>query len=421
MRRILVMVGLLLSLLILLTFPKSAFGLQTPTVWVDTGGNVHSSPPELPPGTSLGQAALPYTSLSGAPAPTRLGEATPSASPANTYLLWQDPAEGAFSVSLPMGWRISGGTVRASKIDAHYLVRAQSRDGGARLFLDDPSILMREVPNKATEAMGVKVGQELPSGAGTTVIVEPYRPGDEFAAEYVRQTLCPSATMMHGGPIADQTQALNALFGPIGQAGGKTLRADAGEASFKCGARVGYVNAITVQAMQPDGALAIWAVYRIAGYLAAPENSSLAAAAVHQMLGTFQMNQTWLQNYAKESGDAGGVVVRESNAVTQTTVDREKAINAAVQASIENSHRSSAAVADGRPSGATSVSNTNASERGAGNEPQTKKVCDDLGRCQTVDAGITNWWSDCSGTFRPGPDSGDPPSASQSACWSKGH
>jgi hypothetical protein len=310
------------------------------------------------------------------------------------YLLWQDPAEGAFSVSLPMGWRISGGTVRSSKVEAHYLVRAQSPDGGAKLFMDDPSIQMREAPNQGTEAMGVKIGQELPSGLGSSLIVEPYRPGGEFATEYVKQSLCPSATMILGGPIGEQTQALNAQFGPLGQLGGKALRADAGEVAFKCGARAGYVYAITVQVMQPDGSVAIWAVYRIAGYLAGPADISAAVAAVNRMLATFQMNQAWLQNYAKESGDTAGIVVRESNAVTQTTIDREKAIDADIQASIESSRHNSA-------------------------QAPTKKVCDDLGRCQTVDAGIANWWSDCSGTFHPGPDSGSPP-ASQSACWSKG-
>jgi hypothetical protein len=340
--------------------------------------------------------------------------------PANSYLLWQDPAEGAFTVSLPMRWRISGGTVRSTKIEAHYMVRAQSPDGGARLFMDDPTIMMREVPNQATQMMGVQVGQEMPTGSGTTLVVEPYRPGDQYAAEYVQQTLCPSATMLHGGPIADQTQALNAQLGPIAQAEGKALRADAGEVSFKCGARAGYVYAITVQASQPGGPVSIWAVYRIAGYLASSADSASAAAAVNQLLGTFQMNQTWLQNYAKECGDVTGVVVRESNAITQTTVEREKAMNDAMQASIANSSRNSAAVSNAIAGSASSASSS-ASGQDYNAQLQTKKVCDDLGRCQTVDADITNWWSDCSGTFHPGPDSDGPPPASQSACWAKGH
>ena len=422
MRRILVMVVFLLSIPMILGFPVPAHGFQAPAVWVDANGNAHSSPPEAPPAAGTVEAAPPYASLSGTPPASGSGVTTPEAAgtaPANSYLLWQDPGEGAFSVSLPMGWRISGGTVRSTKFEAHYLVRAQSPDGGAKLFMDDPGILMREVPNQGTEAMGVKIGQELPSGLGSSLIVEPYRPGDQFAAEYVKQILCPSATMILGGPIADQTQALNAQFGPLGQLGGKALRADAGELAFKCGARTGYVYVITVQAMQPDGPVAIWAVYRIAGYLASPADSPAAAAAVNQMLGTFHMNQTWLQSYAKESGDTAGIVVRESNAVTQTTIDREKAIDAEIQASIESSRHNSASIPNGAAGATSSASSTNANGHNNAQVP-TKNVCDDLGRCQTVDAGIANWWSDCSGIFYPGPESGGPPPASQSACWSKG-
>jgi hypothetical protein len=392
--------AILLSVPIMIGMPRSAHGFQAPTAPVDANGNARSAPPDTSSSSALPEAA--------------------GAIPANGYLLWQDPSEGAFSVLLPMGWRISGGTVRSTKIEAHYLVRAQSPDGGAKLFMDDPDIQMREVPNQGTDAMGVKAGQELPSGLGSSLIVGPYLPGSEFASEYVRQTLCPSATMIHGGTIADQTQALNAQLGPLGQTGGKTLRADAGEVSFKCGTGVGYVYAITLQVTQPDGPVALWFVYRIAGYVASTTASLAAAAAVNQALGTFQMNPTWLQKYAKENGDTTGVVVRESNAVTQTTIDREKAINADIEALIESSGHNSAAVPNGSSGATPSASSTNANGHDDNAQAPTKKVCDDLGRCQTVDASISNWWSDCSGRFHPGPDSGGPPT-SQNACWAMGH
>jgi len=424
MRRTPVTVAFLLSFFIKLFFPVAAHAFQAPAVWVDAGGNVHSSPPESQPATAGVQAAPPYTA-SGYPPPAStqnvpMQEAA-GAIPATSYLLWQDPAEGAFSVSLPMRWKISGGTVRSTRIEAHYVVRAESPDGGAKLFMDDPGIMMREVPNAATQMMGLRVGQVMPAGSGTSLVVEPYLPGDQFAGEYVKQTLCPSATMMRGGPIPDQTQALNAQFAPIAQAAGKTLRANAGEVSFKCGTRAGYAYAITVQVFEPGGPVSVWAVYRVAGYLASPANTASAAKAINQMLGTFQMNQTWLQNYAKECGDTTGVVVRESNAVTQTTIEREREMNAAMQASIESSRRNSAAISNAAAGSSSSVPSSNANGHEYNAQLQTKKVCDDLDRCQTVDADIANWWSDCSGTFHPGPDSGGPPPASQSACWSNGH
>jgi hypothetical protein len=326
-RGIFVTVTLLLSLLIVLAFPMVAYGLQAPTIWVDANGNIHSSPPEAQPGTYPGQATPANTATVYVPpaSPRSLGtQAAPGLEPPDQYLLWQDPVEGAFSVSLPMGWRISGGTVRTTRIEAHYVVRAQAPDGGAELFMDDPGIRMREVPNQENE----HVGAMIPTSSGTKLVLEPYRPGDQFAAEYVKQSLCPSATMMQGGPIAGQTQALNAQLVPAARAEGKTLRADAGEVSFKCGERAGYVYAITVQTSQPGGKGATWSVDRLAGYLTSPADSVSAAAAFHRMLGTFQMNQAWLGNYAKQCGDNAGNLVGEFNAITQTTIEREQAISA---------------------------------------------------------------------------------------------
>jgi hypothetical protein len=284
----------LLSLLALASAAR-VIAQHAPTVWVDANGNVHSSPPEGLPATGAAQTppgyvAPAYTPPGFTPAGSA-GQSSPVAAEANRYAAWQDPAENAFSVSLPVGWQISGGTVRTTRIEAHYVVHAQSPDGGVQLFMDDPGVMMREVPNQATAMMGTHVGQVIPTGAGTNLVVEPYKPGDQFASEYVQQTLCPSATNLRGGPLPDQTQALNMQFGPIAQAEGKTLHADAGEVSFRCGRRTGYVYAITVQAWQPGGPVSIWAVYRLAGYLANSANTAAAAAAINQALGTFQMNQ----------------------------------------------------------------------------------------------------------------------------------
>ena len=389
-----------------LVLSATACKSQAAGSWVDANGNVHAAQSPVA-GTKSGAAAIAV----------------------NRYQLWQDPAEGAFSVSLPVGWQISGGTVRTTRIEAHYVVRAQSPDGGAQLFMDDPKIMMREVPNRGTQMMGTRIGQVMPTGSGTNLVLEPYRPGAQFAAEYVKQSLCSSATMMRGGPILAQTQALNVQFGPIAQAEGKTLHVDAGDVSFKCGARIGYVYAITVQAFQPGGQVSIWAVYRIAGYLANPADSASAAGAVNQALGTFQMNQAWLQNYARESNDIAGNVIRESNAITQTTIQRSQQMEAQEEAN-------NAAWKRNTDANFNAIEHTNQAITGAGSSGSggtngnghdynaqlgTKTVCNDVGSCQTVDANVDTWYSDCSGQFYAGTSSGGPPPASLSACWSKGH
>jgi hypothetical protein len=371
-------------------------------------------------------SALVYGTLFVLVLATRVSAAAPHANSRSNYVLWQDPAEGAFSLSVPVGWQTTGGTVRSSQIDVHYVVRSQSPDGGAQLFMDDPRILMREVPNRGTQMIGVREGQVMPAGGGTNLMVERYRPGAEMAAEYIRKSFCPTATMMQGGGISGQTQDLNQEMQPAAQAEGKQIHADVGEVSFKCGEQAGYVYAITVQVWQPGGAVSIWAVYRIAGYLTSPEDSAAAAAAMQKMLGTFQMNQQWLQAYAKECGDVAGNVIRESNAITQSTIERARQQEAAEEAANAQWKKNSDANINANEGTNRAINGAGSgSNNGNGHDYNaqlgTKKVCDDLDRCTTVDAGVDNWWSDCSGTFYPGSDTGEAPSSSTSACWHKGH
>ncbi len=410
--------GLVLLSLFLTAIP-AAHGFQAGNVWVDANGKTHIDP-TVPASATPAPPAYSAPANPGRPAAMQpVRAALPSN--ANRYSVWRDPAEGAFTVALPVGWQISGGTVRVSQLDAHYVVRAQSPSGGAQVFIDDPRILMRELPNRATQMMGIREGQVIPAGGGANLMVESYHPGAQMAAEYVQKVLCPAATMMHGGPIVDQTQALKAQFAPIAQAEGKTLQIDAGEVSFKCGDRAGYTYAITMLAYQPGAPVSIWGVYRIAGYLSTTEDSAAAAAAVNQALGTFQMDQGWLQRYAKECGDVAGNVIRESNAITQTTMQRSREMNDAMISSIENSRKNSNATMNAIEHSGSSSSNGNANGHDYNAQLQQKTVCDDVGRCQSVDASVTNWWSDCSGTFHAGSESGGAPPASQSACWSKGH
>ena len=424
MRRVLLTGTLLLPLLVL-TVPGISISQQPTSVWVDANGNVHSSPPEAQPQAGATQtlpgSVPPASPTPGYNPPAGVAQVFAMANQMHSYAAWRDPAEGAFSVSLPVGWQISGGTVRSSRIEAHYVVRAQSPGGGVQVFMDDPRIMIREVPNKGTQMMGTRIGQVMPSASGTKLVLEPYRAGDQFAAEYVQQGFCPTATNMRGGLLADQSQALNMEFGPIAQAEGKTIHVDAGEVTFECGGRVGYVYAITAQAWQPGGDVSLWAVYRIAGYLASPAESGMAADVVHEALGTFQMNPAWLQSYARESGDIQGNVVRESNAITQATIEREQAMNAAMVASIEKARAAAAANSHAIAGTGSSSSGGSGNGHDYNAQLQQKTVCNDLGHCQKVDADITNWWSDCSGKFYPGPESGGPPPASQSACWSRGH
>jgi hypothetical protein len=343
--------------------------------------------------------------------------------PVLSYQQWRDPAEGAFTVSLPRGWQTSIGTQRTTRLEPHYVVRANSPTGGVQMFMDDPRIALRQIPNQfyPTE------GQIIPAVAGAHLLVENYRPAPQAAEEYVLKALCPSATHFKGGPIPGQSRDLGNQFNQIAHASGMQMRVDVGEISFRCNERAGYVYAITSQVTQPGGSVSLWFFYRIAGYLATPAESSQAADAVDTMLASFQYNQLWLQHFAQESNDIAGNVIAASNAITKASIERAQQQQAQEQAEFEATRKrdnESFQAQQRREREANASSSGSGDGNGHDYNPQlnTKTVCDDAGSCDYwADANVTNYWFDCAGKAHPGSESGDPPPSSESACWRKGH
>lgn len=340
------------------------------------------------------------------------------------FQLWRDPAEGAFTVALPQGWQIGGGTQRTTQIEPHYVIRAQSPTGGVQIFFDDPHIAMREVPNAMTARMGWREGQLIPASAGVRLLLQRYEPAPQAAVDYVRRAVCSSATNFRGGLIPGESEESNREFEPIAQAEGKRIHADAGELAFDCGRQKGYVYAVTLQAWQQGGMVSMWIIYRMAGFVTTPEENTMAADAMHTLLKTFQLNQQWLQNFARECNDVTGNVIRESNAITQASMDRAKQMDAQEQQQFAAWRKNSDATYNAIEHGERQrMESPGGNGNGHDYNPQLgqKTVCNSVNTCQTVDASVTNWWFDCAGKAHPGSESGDAPSGSLSACWDKGH
>lgn len=360
---------------------------------------------------ALGQPA----SQNGATTPAR-----PAGAPAHSlsYFQWRDPAEGAFTVSLPRGWQISGGTQRPSRLEPHYVIHAQSPSGGVQMFMDDPRIMMRQLPSQFYPREGLVI--DAPAGA--KLLVQNYRPAPQAAEEYILKSVCPSAAQFRGGIIRDQTQDLGYKFNQIAHASGMQMRVDVGEQAFRCNDRVGYVYAITSQVVKPGGMVSIWFFYRIAGFLATSAESMQAADAMHAMLGSFKMDQQWLQQLAQESNDTARTVVAASNAITQSTIARAQQQDADSKAQFAAWKKSSDASFAAGQKRERERMNTEGNGHDYNPQLNTKTVCDDVGHCDYwADANVTNLWFDCYGKDHPGPETGEPPPSSQSNCWHKGH
>src|SRR5947209_2255359 len=169
------------------------------------------------------------------------------ATPIPKFEAWTDPTERAFTVNVPQGWTVSGGTHRNSPIDARNFVAVQSPEKNVIAWVDDPGILPRQAPHPAYYRLGWVEGKTVQSPAGPLKI-ERFRTGAQYAEEFVEAKVCRSAESVASFDLPGQTQRINAEIAPAAARAGVRAIASAGEYVFHCGARSGYTYAVTVLA-----------------------------------------------------------------------------------------------------------------------------------------------------------------------------
>ena len=88
-----------------------------------------------------------------------------------------DPAEHAFTMQVPAGWRVQGGTIRKNPIEIPMGVTATSPDGGITIFYGDPNVPIYSVPARIMGMGGLRPGMTYNMGQGVTTVIEPYMDG----------------------------------------------------------------------------------------------------------------------------------------------------------------------------------------------------------------------------------------------------
>jgi hypothetical protein len=118
---------------------------------------------------------------------------------------WHDPKEGAFTVNVPQGWRIFGGVSRRAAVDIRHVVRAEDPTGRIRIFLDDPDIVPRQVPDAMMTSMGLREGQTMQAAWGAPILLQRYRPGADYSRDYTKTRLCSTPEFTGGGELTAET------------------------------------------------------------------------------------------------------------------------------------------------------------------------------------------------------------------------
>lgn len=216
---------------------------------------------------------------------------------------WSDPREGAFSLEVPAGWKISGGTVRPyAGAGGVSEVLIASPDGGVTVRLGDvnlPGTFL--VPNETMSSLGCNEGCRPSSSA----LVLRYLSGQDFASYYVGQTMrqyCSSLGWTRKGSYPDYVRRQAQLMAQYGM--NPFASHTAGDVNYICkangGTWVGYFFAETY-AVNYQGTGTAWAVARLQGYTTTPERAALADAVLQRAITTMRTNPQWFKGEQEQA------------------------------------------------------------------------------------------------------------------------
>ncbi len=323
---------------------------------------------------------------------------------------WTDPTERAFTVNVPAGWRISGGTHRNSPIDARNYVVAESPDGTVKAWVNDPGVLPRQEPHPMYLRLGWVEGRVVQSPAGP-LMIERFKSGAQFAQEFIAQKECAGAQMVSAFDLKQETQKMNAEIAPLAARVGAHEQSSAGEFTYRCGERSGYTLAVTVGGfINPQGPH-MWSVEKLAGYVSGRSALDVARYVMNAMISSFQIDAAWQSQYERQIHDTTGALMGISNRITQASMEMAQQSMQQNMKMVQQRQQQADQINQMRSSSFERQQQSQDRIRQGQSDTTLGQVhgCDDLGRCATVSNEDQYHWTDPSGNVVSGPSDGSPP------------
>jgi hypothetical protein len=346
------------------------------------------------------QAAAPV-----APAPQTVAAPAAAAGGDVKFDRWVEPQERSFSVEVPRGWRVTGGLNWLGQIDVQGFVRVQSADGRIEIFLGDPELLARQVPNAYSRMQtGVSEGGTFRTPAGGPAMLQRFMTGSQYARAHAVWRLCKSPQWVAGNDLPDMSRSLTVAIEPEARRLGGTASVSAGETSFLCDQAQGYVMAATMLASARGGPTQVWMVYKVAGFRSTdPMRSMQARYIMEHMMATLTPDPAWTRALEQKVTRITGAVMSMQNAATQSQLAASRRQNETLAML---NHPNTFVPRSSSSSGSSSGSG---SSNGVNTILGTKDVCDALGRCKNVSNDADSLFMDHSGNVRAGGPGGAPP------------
>jgi hypothetical protein len=212
------------------------------------------------------------------------------------YVRWMDPNENAFTLSVPEGWKIRGGSYRITAVDVRKGVNLFSPDGKVRVLYGDANISGFSLPTEMYSRLGMREGSYTALGDGTQLLIRRYVTGQQFAREYVETSMrdtCQNLRIVTSASRPDLAKSDAPLQAVPGVA---RVQTTAGDVTFSCTVNdqplEGYVAAITrVYYSTVQGGT--WSVEDLYGVFAPPQYMQQARSVGEKITSSFHLDPEW--------------------------------------------------------------------------------------------------------------------------------
>ena len=220
------------------------------------------------------------------------------------WTTFQDPAEQAFQIQVPKGWKITGGTYRFGKLDPRIMIDMVSPDGKTDVRIGDYHVPPFAPLVQTLINLGWREGHPYSPNGVAQEIVANYRPGWVFADLYGQGRF--SGMCRHLGLKSMKQQ------NPVHPAA-QNATTTAGDVVYSCdaadGPHVAYVFAETqFYRMQSSGS---WLVTWLYSFIAPQNRAQDALKIALQSISTLTINPQWEYHQLQLNGAAGDAAMSE--------------------------------------------------------------------------------------------------------------
>jgi hypothetical protein len=243
------------------------------------------------------------------------------------YRSWQDPQENAFTVDIPKGWRVAGGTFRRASVDLVHVLQIESPDEKMFIQFNDSQIPVFVIPSQILAMAGFREGTWYSPGYGVRMFVKRYTPGMYFISEYLQTHYRPHLSrfeIVSQKDRSDIAASFNRIYSQF-QAYGISYSLHAGEAAFRFEQDslpyLGYGLAMTQVVQSSSMGGGNWSLALMIIYQSPESEAGLLRQISDHIFQSIKLNPQWVSSQQQLAGNVSQIVSQTNHEISKIISD----------------------------------------------------------------------------------------------------